>query len=410
MEKKYSLFEKIVNFTAPLSLLLQTYGWGKFDFTFILISILIVWGIVKGENLISRIPILLKIYLFYYLFVYIISLSSSSLSELIPLGWLKMFFSCGLYFSIINLKLLKRYYNFIAVGFIGFFFVQILGEFIYGIKIPGVFNFLPITLNVEDISMYLDHLSSDIARASSFFSEPAHFAFFLIPLLILHLFEKNKKLLNWIMIGVIVLTLLILRSGNGLIGLIVTLLCFSIWNFFKKRAISILVILFALIFITPYYVKTEIGEYVVSRQDQLQNDSDVRSGLSGFIRIYRGYYVYDTLSTFRKIVGANNSTLIRKAINASPVSYLFFSEDDSYFNVTQTVLIRTGIIGAIILLLYYLSLFNKGGAEGKTFILNLFVLGFVAALYFSETMILFLVLAGKFQNSNHRIIKLSLLN
>jgi len=371
---------------------LQTYGWGKFDFTFIWVAILIVWGFFQKGKFYVNMPKLLAVYLWYYLFAQVIS--ATSLSSLIPIGWLRLFLTYGLFFSVIKLDLLKKYYSKVGLVCLSFFAVQIVAYYAKGIKIPGVFEFLPLSLDTDSAS-YFASLTIDKARSCSFFSEPAHFAQFLFPLLIIKLF-KNKQRNDWLFIFSIVLSLLLLKSGNGLFGLLAIAICYGLWNLSNSSLLKrvVFIVIFPIIAVSgaTYYLQSEAGQEVISRKDQLKNDTNSKSGLSGFIRIFRGYYVFDELPTFRKVFGANNSDLIRTAIAQSKVSSLFM-ENDLYFNVVQNTLIRTGIVGIILLFLFYFGLFIRGNAISRTLIITLSVLSFISALYFTETMLLYLIIA-----------------
>ena len=389
--KKYSVYQRAVNLFLPSTSLLDTYGWGKFDFTFIGIIILVGFGICN-KKLSLKIPRLLKIYLMYYLCTIVLSITS--FVDLIPLGWLRIYLSCGMFFTIIDYPLLLRYYRRIAIACLIFLGFQVMFDAFTGIKVLGTLEFLPFALDMDKAD-YLIHVSSQNARFSSFFSEPAHFVQFLLPLLAIILFKKKERK-DWLLLIAIIIALFLMKSGNAIFGVSTIIVCFFTW---KIKNLSFLKKLYFSIFFTSllvsggyYYLSTTDGEQLLKRSDQLSGDSEAESGHSGFIRIFRGYYVFDELSPLRKIIGVNNADLIRQAINKSKVRY-FFKENDLYFNVTQPALIRSGIIGTILLFAFYFALFKRGNIAGKTIISILFVLGFMSSLFFTETMIFYLILA-----------------
>ncbi len=398
--KRYSEisgFEKVCNFFLPVAAIFQTYGWGKYDFAFIISIILILWGWWNRGIPYLKMPKLLSLYLFYYLIIEFMSVTGTDgIIEIIPVGWIRMYLEFGLFFSIINLKILEKYYTKSAWVCLVFFYIQIIVFNVTGKRIPGVTSLLPVALDVN-LGDYFSFISSENYRSCSFFSEPAHFAQFLLPLLTLKLFKRNKR--EWIFICSIILTLLLLRSGNGIVGLGVVGICYifyllknaSIW----KKFILLIILPVSLTLGIGYYIQSDSAQELFSRTDQLNNNANAESGISGFIRIYRGYYVYEELSPIRKIFGANNPRLIKDAISKSVVSGLFLSKDDMYFNVVQSALIRTGIIGTIILFLVYLNLFIRGDTGARTLILTIFILSFIAALYLNETMLLFFILAQR---------------
>lgn len=392
--EEYPLFTKIINLVLPLSPILQTYGWGKYDFTFIITGVLVIVWLVFYKRAKRVRPKWFSIYLFYYLFVQI--LSATSISSLIPLGWLRIFLVYGLFFSEIKYHLFVKYYLRITLICLLFWYIQYFSFLFTGIKILGIFTFLPIALGVTDITAFIESQYGIESRSSSFFSEPALFAQYLLPILIILLFSRgNKK--KWLIICLITFCLLILRSGNALIGLSVIILGYFLWMLCKasvaKKIIVLLVVPLA-VFAGGYsYVHSEIGEKTLERQDQLNGDlSSVKSGHSGFIRIFRGYYVYQELSFLRQIIGANNTTLIKEAINRSSVSNLFM-EDDLYFNTIQTILIRTGVIGLLIISFFFGKMYVGTNPVGKVSLVTLFALSFVASMYFTELMYIYIAVA-----------------
>lgn len=395
MKSTVSYFNKIVNATLPLCPLLQTYGWGKFDFTFIVTSILIViWCIKKGFH--PHFPKWLSIYFGYYLISQF--LSFTSLVSIIPIGWMRMVLIYGLFFSTIDLDLFKKYYTNIGIFCIAFFGVQVVTYYVTGLKIPGVIKQLPIALDV-DSSIYFDSLEAENSRFCSFFSEPAHFAQFLFPLLIFKLFT-NKINENIFFVIIIIICLLLIQSGNALFGLGMIMLCYFFGKLYTSRHITsvILLIFIPIICIvgTKVYMQTETGQEILERKDQLNgNPYKAQSGLSGFIRIFRGFYVYDKLSTYHKIVGANNTDIIKHAITKSEVSFLFKDDNDMYFNTIQTLLIRTGIIGTAIFIIFLIVLYRQTDWIGRTFIITITGLGFISAMFMTELMLVYLLVPYK---------------
>lgn len=391
---KYGVFTKLVNLVLPLSPILQVYGWGKFDFTFIATCTLaVIWLFCyKGIKYVR--PKWFSIYLFYYLFVQLIS--ATNLSSLIPLGWLRIFLVYGLFFSEIKYPLFIRYYTRIAFVCLLFWAAQYVLFNFADKKISGIIPFLPIALGVDDVSSYLMWINGYNSRICSFFSEPAIFAQFLFPILIATLFRNQWKY-KWPFICFIVLCLLLLEAGNALVGLIVITIGYCIWKLRNANSLQkitlIIIIPVALFGAGYYYLKTEAATQLLDRQDQLNTDlSTVESGESGFIRIYRGYYVYDALTPFRKIIGVNNPELIQETIDKSTVAHLFMP-GDIYFNTIQTVLIRTGIIGLIIFSIFIGNLFLKTNITGKIGLLTLMTLSFIASMYFTELMFSYIALA-----------------
>ncbi|HCK25520.1 MAG TPA: hypothetical protein DHW31_12285, partial [Bacteroides graminisolvens] len=86
-------------------------------------------------------------------------------------------------------------------------------------------------------------------------------------------------------------------------------------------------------------------------------------------------------------------------IKQSVVAY-DFEEDDQYFNAVHNILLRTGIIGAIIFIMFIVGEWKMNSPGGRALLLVLIVLMFISAIYFTETMALYLVLSGKLKLDN----------
>lgn len=135
-----------------------------------------------------------------------------------------------------------------------------------------------------------------------------------------------------------------------------------------------------------------MGQFIIERQDETNDDQRIRT--SGFLRIYRGYYVYEALSKSEKVFGANNQNMMDRAISRCPISYMF-KNNDYYYNTFQNIIIRTGVVGAIIFFMMLVFLYRKATQPGKTILVSMAVLSFIASFYLSYMMLLYLIIATK---------------
>lgn len=136
-------------------------------------------------------------------------------------------------------------------------------------------------------------------------------------------------------------------------------------------------------------MSNEETQKLLDRQDELDQTA---YRTSGFLRIYRGYYTFNELSLFEKIFGANNKVMMERANKKSPISFLF-RDNDFYYNTIQNILIKTGIIGAIIFILFTIQLFARANPCGKTIVTTMTLLSFVSSLYLSFIMLIYLIFA-----------------
>lgn len=386
--------------TALLLLLcpiLQTYGWSSTSsFSVIAVSVFITFFILR-YGLCNSLPKWLLIYFGYCIITYLIN-ANGEIESYIPLNIMYPLLAYMMFFKCINLPQLYKLYKIVAAVCIAFFYVQEMSYYTTGIRIPGVLQSLPLALNL-DANGYYNLITSGL-RSASFFSEPAHFAQFLLPLLALMLFDKGKR--NYLYISIIVLTLLLMQSGNALVGL-AAIMCVYLVKIFnesnaKKKFVSIVMLIVVVIGAGSFLLSSDKGTLLLKRQDELSNNMDASSG---FIRIYRGYYVFDKYDVAEQIFGVNSKVEIEKKIRQSKVENMF-DEDDMYFNVVQAVLTRTGYVGALIFLVMIFSLWRKNDYRGKAILLTFVVLSFMTALYLSMTMCLYLMLAYKSRKENEK--------
>ena len=261
---------------------------------------------------------------------------------------------------------------------------------ITGVRISGALSFLP-KYGAKTMIEYM-MLQAESLRSSSFFSEPAHFAQFLLPLFAIELFYDKSKTRNLIAIA-IGATLLLLRSGNGLLGMAAVLIFLAPYYYKKGRknsGLAFIVTALLIGIVGYYYMNSEIGSSLMERQDEI---SIVYEGgsRSGFLRMWRGLYVYQDYSFLEKLIGCPNETTQLGHVASSGM--LMVEHAELYFNAFWKILLNTGIIGLGIFIYIIICLWRGNNLCGKAILASLIALSLIAGIYMSHTMILFLVLA-----------------
>ena len=379
-----NLFQKIVSISLILSPILNIYGWGKYNFSFIIILFLSVINIFMISRNQKKIPKTLYIFFVFWLLSHFIS------SYNIHFGLIRIFLSIILFYNCIKLPFFIKAYRNIAFICIIFFFIQEIGYYFSGIRIVGILQFMPIALNIDNISYYLMNMA-EYERSSSFFSEPAHFAQFLLPILTIELFAFNT--IKWKYVGIILITLLLTQSGNALFGLVVILASYFFRishnkriNFSQRFIMTITSV--AIVAILGYsFTNSDIGKKLLSRADTIQNTTDFTYASSGFIRIWRGYYVFEEFDPVYKFIGNDNPDYISTKINSSIVSVFFNEEHDRYLNGVQQFLISTGYIGVLIFIIFIVKSWKKTNYCGKTLLMTMIAILFIASIYFTDSML-----------------------
>ncbi len=396
-QAKVSTFSKLVTWAFLLSPILKTYGWGRYDFAFIFtVGLAIIYFFKYGFR--NRMPKLLAIYLVYCYVSVIISVTS--FQSLIQLSLVRIFLVYLMFYDVLDLQYTVKSYKIFGAIIISVFFIQEISYHLTGFRISGVFEFLPLNTGTDDAQGYFESVATG-ARSASLFSEPAHFVQTLFPLLCIEIFyDKSKN--HLVYSAIIILALLLTQSGNAVFGLAAIFSYYFITKFKGRNkgrnVLQVILLLAVAIPLASIYIKSDIGQGMLERQNQLSVD-DHGASMSGFRRIFRGYFVYDEYSIIEKITGLYNGERVAEKIKQSVVAY-DFEEDDQYFNAVHNILLRTGIIGAIIFIMFIVGEWKMNSPGGRALLLVLIVLMFISAIYFTETMALYLVLSGKLKLDN----------
>lgn len=400
VRNKNTFFERLVNFTLLLCPILQIYGYGKFDFAFIWTLILAFISLFKKHDNI-KMPKLLLIYLIYSFVIFFLSIRKFDASSIIPLGLIRTTLVYVMFFKWFNYGLFRKYYEKMALICIAFFIVQEIGFYTIGQRVSGVLDFLPLSDSLRGGDSEIYYASMSFAkRSSSFFSEPAHFVQFLLPLLAIELFDTNSKF-SKLLVVMIIITLLLLQSGNALLGLVAVGIVFLIKILKEKNMVKKIIVLSVLLvsggYVVLTYMGSEMGQKLMERSEEL--DSSSMEETSGFQRIYRGYFVFDEYNFIEKTIGIHSETGIEEKLQKSKVAFTF-GKNERYFNTVQNILLKTGYIGCFILILLFFKIWRGNNYAGKAIILTFTLLAFVSSLYMSMYMLIYILLSYtlKFRN------------
>lgn len=395
MTLSYKWYNKLAVFYLVFAAILQTYGYGGFLNFARLLSILLIpivaIKLFSTKNTLRNIPKPLNVY-FYWLF-FVAFVSATSLSDVLPLGQIERYLVLLAVFCLCNFNKFISLYKKIAYLSVIFLIIQKLLLITTGLKISGIAEFLPLDMGEEiDASLFYDYLIGETSRLSSFFSEPALFVQYVIPLLVIELFSA-KKFKDWLKVGLIFISILWTESGNGLLVLIIVFISYIIHYIISGGTLKIIivpVILAGALMFGQRYINTESGEKLLERQTEL--DSGIEDS-SGFVRILRGYYVYDEYTPLEKLIGINNLSKQVEKINTCKAAHTF-GEDDYYANTFQKFLLNTGLIGAILFFVIMAYLFRNNTPVGRTIVIVYTGLSFVAASYLGPIMFMYLYIAN----------------
>ena len=298
--------------------------------------------------------------------------------------------SCTYY---LDYEFFKKVYRFIFIVTLALFVGQELMYLAVGYRFVPILPLgelsTPLTYNeMVDRNMFVD-------RSASIFFEPAHYASFILPLLAIELFDdKHRRISVYAILAII--TLLVLRSGTGLLGL-TAILIYKLITVFKhmslpKKILAFIILPISIFWVVSYYSSTEIGEEMFKRTEELTFDESGHS----FSRIAMGFFIYEQLPTLNKIVGASDDQLFPIAnqfvINVTDREGILFT------NGWQHVLTRSGIIGLVLLILVFYCLYRGNNGQSKALIWVFLAISLVEQTFCQPLMLIVMVLANYSKN------------
>jgi len=366
-------------------------GWSYATlFSFPLSVLFFCYSILKGTNILDVMSKGLPIYFLYW------GLAMAIFTFNLPLGVVQIFITYLMFFGCFHVNPYIRYFKVFALICLAVFFIQEVTYQTSGYRISGIIDGLPLH-SIEDTSLYLS-IKTEGERSSSIFSEPAHFAQFLLPLLAIEIFYDKSKF-HWIYAVIVGIALLYLRSGNGLLGLIpILLFVIPFFSKGKKPSKWLILILFSFIImeIGYLYVNSQIGIDMAKRQEELATIYEDGSR-SGFLRVWRGIYVFQDYNIFEKIFGCPSSAIqlthIKNAGMEMEAGY------ELYFNMLQKIFLNTGFIGFLIFVYICFHIWRNNTICGRAILSTMIVLSFISAIYMTSTMLTYMLLAENMKNS-----------
>lgn len=292
-------------------------------------------------------------------------------------------------------KYLLKIANFAA----GFLLLQVILSTI-GVHISGIVPWLPLS-NETDVADFISkQLDSD--RSSSLFAEPAHFCEYMVLPLVIALIGNNQSKRKAILYAS---SILLSRSANGFAILGICILGFMLWRMLSIRkpltkTIYVIFISLAGIVIVPFLAI--VFEDLIERFAEISGDSASTGvhGLSGYIRVLRGYFLYGSFSTIGQIFGMGFGCILGY-ISSHTTPYLELTDlMPEYVNSVQYILISSGIIGLILIVKQLYRLFKSSQYQFKLALVCLAALMCSASIFFTTTTILILISAYENKSGN----------
>lgn len=384
------------NFTTRLGtaifVLAPILGWYAIPFPVSLGNAMILffsaYSLIKSGFKINILPKSFAVVFGYISLLWIHNNNYSLWTLLPPGGWMFFIFVLGILSGtrVFDRLLAVKYMKYVVWIAIALFWVQFAAfivsgghnQFCFVPSLTGNFTYESLTY----AELVARHLDSD--HPSSIFLEKSYMAYYILAYLAFTLYnDSNKKWLDRESF-IIIVTLIALRSGSGMVGLVVLLVVRAyqlFWNENRGRRVLMAFILVPISIGAFYlYRSTDTGQEILSRQEEFTTE-----GSSGYTRVVAGFLIYDSMDAKEKIIGTPN------AIEQFGVE----RKDGSirlYLNGIQSILIGAGIIGLLLYLIFYISLFKKVPLNSGVFIILLLAMALLEYNYLNPYMMLLTII------------------
>lgn len=319
-----------------------------------------------------------------------------------PGGWVFFIFAVGIVGGILlfDMDLCRKYMRWVVWIAIGLFFIQFgllvatgSQQFCFVPPLTSEFTYEGMTYS----EIVVRHLTS--VHPCSIFLEKSYMAYYLVAYLSLIMFSgEGKGKLYSKEILIISLTLIILRSGSGIVGLAVlwVVKAFSMfWTKNKKRRISMILLMVPFAIGVFYiYGSTEAGQEIFSRQDELTTEDT-----SGYVRVMGGYAIYDMLTPQEKMIGKPDAQEAFGKDRADGTTWF-------YINGVQTILVYLGFIGALLYLFFYASVFRKVALSSRMCLITLLTMALLESNYLNPYMLLLTIIPCAEYYYNYKLTRL----
>lgn len=278
-------------------------------------------------------------------------------------------------------------YNKISIFLSSLVYIQYIGIIFFHKYIFFWFKKLPLHVAMDN-STFLNNIIYSINtgdyRPSGIFTEPAHFAQYILPMLIITIFLKKNIKLEIFFLGAI----LISGSSNGIISLVVIIIIQLLLLIKTKKY---LIPVYCLLFISFFIIYAKLGLHQTIMEKFLGFGSSI-SHTSANLRIYRGFNLFSQLPMVFSILGVGGGSIISIIKKIELTDYYSFAGD--YINSISYLLISYGIIGFTLYILSFKEyIFSKKYTiTNLVMIIILFVLLSTSSLYVSPIYLLMLLL------------------
>lgn len=258
-----------------------------------------------------------------------------------------------------------RLYVFLAFVFSIFLIIQFVAFYVFKNPINGILTFLPTVLQESSSMRVYDYMY--VARISSVFLEPSHFALYVIPALVIVVWDLGivvKRKLLFIVIAI--LAILMSTSGNGMVLLFIV----GILYYFEKankRKFIIATLVASIVVVGGIYLASN-SEIISYTADALLSSNGYDENSKSYYRVERGFELYADLPLQTEVFGVgfrNAESACREYYHDVLKKYSIGYVNFEYFNTVAAILIYFGIIGFSLIFSFFATVWKQTSKLGE---------------------------------------------
>ena len=407
IEKKYHKVKSFFTLLLVLMPIINQYQLFSLTCWEIYATILVIYGILntKGKIKIS----MDRMYVYFCVYICIGYLGSimfypdlqisTAILRLFKFLIVSIAIIAVVYRYIFDINIVKKYYRYILLIVSGLLIIQLAAYYILGRQIYPIIPNL--TLNYNDginSTQFINSTMSQIAggyyfRPSSVFIEPAHYALFALPGIILELFEDNFSKKNMIFASIFTVCAILTTSSMALMGCVICWLLFIIKrkDLWKRKFAWMISIITIAIPIAVYYL-LQNSSVVTTIGIKLAGLNNLSESSSISLRLVRGLQYYRNMGVIQQLFGVGYGNLTAYYLK-SRMNILGFGKigQVSYMNGFSTILCSFGIIGLLLFLGFILRIYKKSTLVGKMMIIVFCISMMACDMFDSVIYYLFLI-------------------
>lgn len=270
-----------------------------------------------------------------------------------------------------------KYYKIACILISTYIILQALSYSFVGIIIPN--KILPFPLAREfDATEVLSISQRYYYRGYGIFNEPSDAAKYLLPGFAFSLYGWGEKNIDLKSSMLILVSILITTSLQGIVGVVFLLGFWVFQNIHKKNKfeskslVSITLFIFLLIGSFLAFSKQESFSFVSQRIGTISGNGNMTG--SAKLRLLRGYAVFAQIPDFLKIIGVGFGNLDNYIIkNGIQTSYDIIGANSlsaiGYVNGVSCVLLYTGLIGGVFLFSIFADFWKHENKEYRLIII-----------------------------------------